>query len=752
MSKNTFIPTTKGLVSAHKSQDFTSDQKAQARTNIAAAASTHTHSADDIVSGALAKARQHAQTAYYDQAGTWAQTQTFNGSATPAMLDAGNASWFSDGATAKSVNNGREFLRLAFDSGIRGIGRDGANHHLLRVANVPGIDGDGTYDFAILGGSTLDFVSVPTDLDLVGNDIVDMVNIGNTLGSYSPRLIQGSTDSALTVGIATTLPGGALADRLVFSNNATVATATWSNTNVVMGNTLTVSNTLTVNESISCRYGISIKELATGNASWLLYRGDGGPTQALYLQDSANSRSHMYFTPAATDANASTHILSKLFVTQVADFGKGINATGPYPHGSFGVPGVISYEYPYTRNFAGDGSGYTWAVSKRSGGVTTDLFTIYDASGAVNIKGNDIHLEGSAGGWGSQYAFRGSSGTNRGGFGAVGTSDTLDYYWIGPSYSLPHVKINSSGTITKYTTTGFDGTYDSLIRYQALADIASPNKAHEIDGTIISSTASLNVVRIRPYSGGGSGAPVTAAIFRGDQSSEFMGNATFNGNVTATGTGNHQFGTGTAYSILANGAIINYIGNGGRFSIAEQWWMYKNDGDSNLYFRDMVNARMHAAFQIGSSSATANSYLYSNLNVEGNVGIGVSPTAQLDMSGGYLRIRGGSGGGTVPTNSKGLELTFDSTTNIGYVFAVSRDGAGAYPLSLGPTANPLYIAAAGDVTVNGPVTSTFSSSTSDLSTLDLSAGQTRLHKNTTTGEIRNWVNDGGVMKKSHVYN
>jgi len=36
MSKNTFIPTTKGLVSAHKSQDFTSDQKAQGRTNISA--------------------------------------------------------------------------------------------------------------------------------------------------------------------------------------------------------------------------------------------------------------------------------------------------------------------------------------------------------------------------------------------------------------------------------------------------------------------------------------------------------------------------------------------------------------------------------------------------------------------------------------------------------------------------------------------------------------------------------------------
>jgi len=370
MSKNTFIPTTKGLVSAHKSQDFTSDQKAQARTNIAAAASTHTHSADDIVSGALAKARQHAQTAYYDQAGTWAQTQTFNGSATPAMLDAGNASWFSDGATAKSVNNGREFLRLAFDSGIRGIGRDGANHHLLRVANVPGIDGDGTYDFAILGGSTLDFVSVPTDLDLVGNDIVDMVNIGNTLGSYSPRLIQGSTDPALTVGIATTLPGGALADRLVFSNNATIATATWSNTNVVMGNTLTVSNTLTVNESISCRYGISIKELATGNASWLLYRIDGGPTQPLYLRDMANSRTHASFTPAATSGNAITELFSTLFVNSNITCGLASEGRVVLVPGGGSAIGYVAFVKPNgtRQGYIGSDSGNNISFTNEVGG------------------------------------------------------------------------------------------------------------------------------------------------------------------------------------------------------------------------------------------------------------------------------------------------------------------------------------------------------------------------------------------------
>lgn len=39
----------------------------------------HVHSADDVTSGALAKARQHAQTAYKDEANTWTLNQTLTG-------------------------------------------------------------------------------------------------------------------------------------------------------------------------------------------------------------------------------------------------------------------------------------------------------------------------------------------------------------------------------------------------------------------------------------------------------------------------------------------------------------------------------------------------------------------------------------------------------------------------------------------------------------------------------------------------
>jgi hypothetical protein len=56
---------------------------------------------------------------------------------------------------------------------------------------------------------------------------------------------------------------------------------------------------------------------------------------------------------------------------------------------------------------------------------------------AVNIKGE-------TGGWAVQHGFIGSSGTNRGGFGALGSADALTYYYIG-SYGSELFKIDTAG-------------------------------------------------------------------------------------------------------------------------------------------------------------------------------------------------------------------------------------------------------------------------------------------------------------------
>jgi len=71
---------------SYAAQTLTDPQKAQALTNLGAAsvayvganfaAISHNHSADHITSGALAKAQQHAQTAYKDESNSFTQTNT----------------------------------------------------------------------------------------------------------------------------------------------------------------------------------------------------------------------------------------------------------------------------------------------------------------------------------------------------------------------------------------------------------------------------------------------------------------------------------------------------------------------------------------------------------------------------------------------------------------------------------------------------------------------------------------------------
>lgn len=63
-----------------------------------------------------------------------------------------------------------------------------------------------------------------------------------------------------------------------------------------------------------------------------------------------------------------------------------------------------------------------------------------EASGTrpVTITGGGVGtvaIKGNASGWATGYLFTGSSGTNRGGFGALGSSDALTYFYIGDAYN-----------------------------------------------------------------------------------------------------------------------------------------------------------------------------------------------------------------------------------------------------------------------------------------------------------------------------
>ena len=68
-----------------------------------------------------------------------------------------------------------------------------------------------------------------------------------------------------------------------------------------------------------------------------------------------------------------------------------MRVVGPTP--SFNQ-GAISYEYPVTRHYTGDGTGYSWAVSKRTGGATVDLLTVLDSTNNVTVNLGNLSVGG----------------------------------------------------------------------------------------------------------------------------------------------------------------------------------------------------------------------------------------------------------------------------------------------------------------------------------------------------------------------
>ena len=110
-------------------------------------------------------------------------------------------------------------------------------------------------------------------------------------------------------------------------------------------------------------------------------------------------------TNAAAGTEASQLILSNqkagAFVDSLTiqdtgrvDMAYGARVAGPADLAPTGTPGIVSYEYPVLRHYIGDGTGYSWALTKRAAGANTDLVTVTD-NGNVSLgygSGNRIAI------------------------------------------------------------------------------------------------------------------------------------------------------------------------------------------------------------------------------------------------------------------------------------------------------------------------------------------------------------------------
>lgn len=104
----------------------------------------------------------------------------------------------------------------------------------------------------------------------------------------------------------------------------------------------------------------------------------------------------------------------------------------------------------------------------------------------------------------------------------------------------------------------------------------------------------------------------------------FTGTETLTGQKTFT-AGNTYFGDGSAATsgnlLLSSGTTGGQASLQFREGTTARWQLYRPQGDSNFYLRDMVNARSHITFAPGAGDAAANTILSSSLTVNGGASV-----------------------------------------------------------------------------------------------------------------------------------
>jgi hypothetical protein len=208
---------------------------------------------------------------------------------------------------------------------------------------------------------------------------------------------------------------------------------------------------------------------------------------AMYTQ---NGSQHIWAYAASGTANANVTPTEAMRIDSSGNVGIG-TTVAPGPNGG----GLAIYRSDYPR--------LTFRNST-TGDTTSDGSTMYQIGNNFEF----VNLE-------AGYFSVATSNTER------MRIDSSGNLLVGTTANVGRLGV--AGNIVKITSSGFDGTFDNIIKYGTASDLSSgtaqANRWVGIDGTITAGASVSNVVRIRAYPGGsGNAAPVNVADFRGDQS------------------------------------------------------------------------------------------------------------------------------------------------------------------------------------------------------------------------------------------
>lgn len=145
------------------------------------------------------------------------------------------------------------------------------------------------------------------------------------------------------------------------------------------------------------------------------------------------------------------------------------------------------------------------------GGTSSDILYLHnETGGTLDFVGSNSNFSNTvsaygystnstAGGWDRAFSFKGSGGTNRGGFGAFGTDNTVDYYYIGQDYTSTAIRVAYSNYVVGLAT---DLQFRSNSGFGILSEngnrvISITNGAMNVTGTasISSSLTAASLIR-----------------------------------------------------------------------------------------------------------------------------------------------------------------------------------------------------------------------------------------------------------------
>lgn len=308
----------------------------------------------------------------------------------------------------------------------------------------------------------------------------------------------------------------------------------------------------------------------------------------------------------------------------------------------------------------------TITVNSGTGSASTIIATgvrpVTITGGAIG----SVAIGGSSGGWATGYLFTGYSGTNRGGFGALGNVDSLTYYYIGDAYNDTtmvvqpnagnvgigttspskklHVKESTSSTYAAYienTTAGGD--------YLAMVGDAGDN-VFEFDSSGTGGEAEMKM-----YSDG---------VLKVDINAD--GSSYFNGGNVGIGTASPTEKLQVAGKIKITGTA-NFIDTTRNASSQANYIRFYDSSTSSVeayvgYTSNNRDFKVDSANGSGTLSLKAGGNTGIRISDTGNVGVGtISPSGKLHVSSGYLRVDG-TGCGIVMPDTSGNPL-FAITTD-----------------------------------------------------------------------------------------